>query len=97
MIVVSPCCFKNRRTLAPCLSIGHKITSLRMVVANFEPSDQINKGTALPMPHVAGEVWMKLGAIKFLMFFLVDNEVLKARRKLEGSLDAIEFWGEWFR
>ena len=65
MIVVYPCCFKNRRTLALCLSMGHnKITSLRMVAANFKPSDQIDKGTALSMPHVAGKVWMILGAIK---------------------------------
>jgi hypothetical protein len=76
--------------------MGHKITSLGMVAANFEPSDQIDKGTALPMPHVAGKIWMIFGAIKFLMFFLVDNEVLKARRKLEGSLEAIEApWTRW--
>jgi hypothetical protein len=39
---------------------------------------------------------MKLGAIKILMLFLVDNEVLKARRELEGSLEAIEApWTRW--
>jgi hypothetical protein len=49
--------------------MGHKITSLGMVAANFEPSHQIDKGAALPMPHVAGKVWMILGAIKFFFFF----------------------------
>ena len=95
-VIVYPCCFQFRRAFALCLSFGRKITGLRMMASDFEPGDHVNEGAAFPMSDIAGEIWMKFGAIKVLMLLFIDYTGLIARRELESSLETVEApWSGW--